>query len=163
MIITAKSVITVAGLSAIAIRLTRSGWLSKFLSRRGVKKEGPGLFLTANEAMSPRAARYQAQISGRSPGEVYILDGVKFDGFTDGTLLDAKGPGYANFVRDGEFRGWFEGATDLVEQAERQTRVAGNLPITWHVAEDLAVPAIRRLLESNGFGAIKVVHTPPIP
>jgi hypothetical protein len=53
-------------------------------------KSHPGEYLVADEAMSPRAARYQSQISGRPPGEIYIVDGVKFDGFRDGVLLDAK-------------------------------------------------------------------------
>ena len=160
-IITATSVLAVAGLSAIAIRFTRSGGLTKFLARRGVKREGPGVFVNVNEAMSPRAAAYQAQITGRNIGDVYLVDGVKFDGYKGGTLVDAKGPGYAKFVKDGGFRSWFSGASDLVDQAERQLSVAGQLPVTWHVAEAPAALAIRRLLESNGLGAIRVVHTPP--
>jgi hypothetical protein len=53
--------------------------------------------------MSRRAARYQQQISGRPVDEAYWVGGthskaggVKFDGFQDGVLLEAKGPGYAN-------------------------------------------------------------------
>jgi hypothetical protein len=160
-VITANSIVTVVGLSALALRLTRSGFLARILARRGLPKEGPGLWATVNESMSPRAAKYQAQISGR-PGEGYIVNGVKFDGFKNGELLDAKGLGYANFVGpDGKFKPFFTGAEKLVEQAERQLGVAGNSPITWHIAEEEAVQPIRRLLEQNGFGTIRLVHTPP--
>ena len=161
-VITAKSVVTVAGLSALALRLTRSGFLARFLARRGIPKEGPGVWARANEYMSPRAAAYQTQITGRAAGEVYVLDGIKFDGFKEGLLLDAKGPGYAKFVKNGTFRDWFDGAEDLVEQAANQTRAAAGAPITWHVAEEAAVPAIQNLLQRNGFGSIRVVHTPPV-
>jgi len=53
--------------------------------------------------MSQRAARYQEQICGQPVSEAYWVGGVgkssggvKFDGFKDGILLEAKGPGYAN-------------------------------------------------------------------
>jgi hypothetical protein len=95
-------------------------------------------------------------------GEVYIVNGVKFDGLVEGVLVDAKGPGYASFVKDGRFRSWFDGADDLVDQAERQLRVAEGAPITWHVAEEEVVPAIRALLTESGYGSINVIHTPPI-
>ena len=56
--------------------------------------------------MSPRAAAYQARISGRA-GEAFILNGVEFDGIADGILLETKGPGYAGFVKNGSFKPWF--------------------------------------------------------
>jgi len=42
--------------------------------------------------MSARAAAYQEQITGQAIGSVYRVNGVKFDGFADGVLQDAKGP-----------------------------------------------------------------------
>jgi hypothetical protein len=122
-----------------------------------------GRFVRASEAMSPRAARYQSQVTGRPPGEIFLVDGVKFDGFRDGVLFDAKGPGYASFVKDGRFRRWFAGAGELVDQAGRQVRVAGGVPIVWHVAEPQAARAIRRLLAANGLSGIRVVHTAAKP
>ncbi len=122
---------------------------------------GPGRWARATESMSARAARYQAQISGRAAGEVYLVNGVKFDAFRDGVLLDAKGPGYGNFVRNGEFYDWFRGARSMREQAARQVAAAGSTPITWHVAEAKAVDPIRQALIDGGFGSrITVVHTP---
>jgi hypothetical protein len=38
---------------------------------------------------------------------VYRVNGVKFDGYANGVLQEAKGPGYAQFVRNGEFQPWF--------------------------------------------------------
>lgn len=123
--------------------------------------------------MSRRAARYQEQISGRPASEAYWVGGqsttaggVKFDGYRDGVLLEAKGPGYANKF-DGSLRPerWFElsGAESLIVQAQRQIRVANGVPIQWHVAEKKAADAIRNLLAGRGLRAIEVIHTPILP
>lgn len=134
---------------------------------------GPGQWGPAREAMSRRAARYQEQVTGRPASEAYWVGGVgkqsgglKFDGFRDGVLLEAKGPGYANkFNDDLTPKPWFapSGAKQLVEQARRQVEAAHGAPIRWHVAEKKAAEAIRELLEGAGFGRIEVVHTPPLP
>jgi filamentous hemagglutinin len=111
--------------------------------------------------MSARAAAYQTQITGQT-GQAYVVNGVKFDGFTDGVLLDAKGPGYATFVdSSGQFKPWFTGQQSLLNQADSQLTAAAGTPITWHVAEPSAATTIQNLLQSNGYGAIKVVNTLP--
>ncbi|RKH53716.1 hypothetical protein D7Y23_02875 [Corallococcus sp. AB050B] len=125
----------------------------------------PGQWGPAKESMSDRARRYQEQISGHSADEAYWVNGVKFDGFRDGVLLEAKGPGYANkFQESLAPKRWFRdtGAKALVEQAFRQTkRVQGlGIRIEWHVAEMRAADAIRKLLKNARFEEIKVVHTP---
>jgi filamentous hemagglutinin len=112
--------------------------------------------------MSERAAAYQTQITGRT-GESYVVNGVKFDGVGAKGLVDAKGPGYANFVKDGQFQPWFKGKQALLDQAERQIAAANGAPITWHVAEAEAATAIQNLLRSKGIQNITVVHTPPVP
>ncbi len=109
--------------------------------------------------MSARAAAYQRQITGRS-GSVYDVGGVKFDGFADGVLLEAKGPGYSSFVRNGEFKPWFQGADELTTQAQRQVAAAGGSPVRWSVAEADAVTAINRLFADQGISGIQVVHVP---
>ena len=80
---------------------------------------GPGSFSQVIESMSDRAAAFQTLVTGQATSVGYVVKGVKFDGFDDGAgiLLDAKGPGYATFVRNGEFQPWFRGADDLVAQA----------------------------------------------
>lgn len=91
---------------------------------------------------------------------VYVVDGVKFDGYRDGALLDAKGPGYAQFVTDasqGEFHPWWKGKSALIDEAQRQIGVAGTTPIEWDVAEPQAADAIKVLLQKHGLQAVKVL------
>ncbi|MHB8089290.1 MAG: Tox-REase-5 domain-containing protein, partial [Anaerolineaceae bacterium] len=118
-----------------------------------------GQWETASESMSARAASYQAQITGKF-GEIFRLNGVKFDGYNNGILMEAKGPGYANFIKNGQFRTWFQGARGLIEQARRQLIAAQGIPIEWHVAEKTAVDVISKLLEEAGYGTIKIIFTP---
>jgi hypothetical protein len=124
---------------------------------------GPGRWEPAREAMEPPARRYQAQIAEAPEGYVYKVQGVKFDGFTDGVLLEAKGPGYAQFLgQNVEQGGWFKGFRDMVEQAERQFGVANGTPVHWHFAERAVADFMRELLRNEGLGRIKVVHTPAL-
>jgi hypothetical protein len=122
--------------------------------------------------MSSRSARYQEQITGHPSSDAYWVGGkdlksggVRLDGFEEGVLLDAKGPGYANkFGADLAPKRWFEnsGAQQLIDQAERQLKVAKGVPIRWHVAEKKAADAIRKLLEGAAVQGIEVVHTPAL-
>jgi hypothetical protein len=118
-----------------------------------------GQWQNVNETMSARARAYQQQITGRY-GQAYIVEGVKFDGLAAGVLIDAKGPGYTNFAKNGKFRDWFTGAEDLVKQAKNQLRAANGVPIRWHIAESDAVNAIRKLFARERITGIEIVHTP---
>lgn len=51
--------------------------------------------------MSLRAALYQARVTGVAVDAAFLIRGVKFDGFTGGVLIEAKGPGYARFLENG--------------------------------------------------------------
>lgn len=122
---------------------------------------GIGTWTSVNESMPARAAAYQSQITGQS-GQAYVVNGVKFDGYANGALLEAKGPGYSAFVNgSGEFKPWFNGQQSLLNQAYNQLEAANGIPIVWHVAEPSAATAIRNLLQSNGFGNIRIVNTAP--
>jgi len=134
---------------------------------------GPGQWGPAEESMSARARAYQEQISGHSADEAYWVGGVgrksggvKFDGFKDGVLLEAKGPGYANKFLDGlDPKIWFKnsGARDLVKQARRQLEKAPpDILIRWHIAEEKTAEAIRFLFKNEGVVGIEVVYTPPL-
>ncbi|WP_108985580.1 Tox-REase-5 domain-containing protein [Candidatus Phycosocius bacilliformis] len=112
--------------------------------------------------MSARSLAYQTQITGRS-GEAFVANGVRFDGFEAGAFLEAKGPGYATFVKNGEFRSWFTGKDALVSQVQRQVAAANGTPIIWHVAEAKAADAMRALFATNKVKGITVVHTPVGP
>jgi Restriction endonuclease fold toxin 5 len=92
---------------------------------------------------------------------------MRFDGFKDGVLLEAKGPGYANkFFDNLEPRPWFKpsGAKALVAQAQRQFEAARRTgtPIRWHVAEEKTADAIRLLLKREKVTGIEVVYTPAL-
>ncbi|RKG80198.1 hypothetical protein D7W79_08520 [Corallococcus exercitus] len=134
---------------------------------------GPGQWGSANESLKPPARRYQEQITGHSADEAYWVGGVgpnsggvKFDGFKDGVLLEAKGPGYAKFFEGLEPKEWFRnsGAQGLIDQAQRQSdKVRGmGIPIEWHVSETHAANAIRKLLEDAEVKGIKIISTPAL-
>ncbi len=135
---------------------------------------GPGQWGPARESMSARARAYQEQITGRSADEAYWVGGmspkdggVRFDGFKDGVLLEAKGPGYANkFLDDLAPKRWFKntGAKELVRQALRQLDAARGtgVPIRWHIAEEKTAQAIRLLFKDERVVGIEVVYTPPL-
>jgi hypothetical protein len=116
-----------------------------------------GSYQNVAEFMSLRAMRFQEKISGGlKAGTSFVRGGVRFD-FVDTTrrvLVDAKGPGYANFVdKTGKFRDWFPG-TGLVDQARRQLRAAGGMPVEWVFAEREAMEATRDLLARKGITGI---------
>jgi len=121
---------------------------------------GPGRWASVRESMSPRAAQYQSQITGKPAGQAYVADGVKFDGYARGSLLEAKGPGYKEFVENGKFADWFAGKEALLEQAQRQVIAAGGAPVEWHVAEKEALPALKELLKGTAAEHMRIVHTP---
>ena len=133
---------------------------------------GPGQWGPAKESMKPRARRYQEQITGHTADDAYWVGGtstqaggVKFDGFNDGVLLEAKAPGYANkFLDNLKPKVWFEksGAKALLEQAARQLTAARGVSIRWHIAEEKTAEAIRKLFEANNIEGIEVVFTPPL-
>jgi RHS repeat-associated protein len=121
----------------------------------------PGVWYKVKEGMNPRAAAYQTKITGQPVDNGYVVKGVKFDGYKSGTLLDAKGPGYNNFVQDGKFNNtWFRGSNALVNQAERQISVAGGCPIEWHFAEKESLMAVEKLFADNSIEGIKLIYTP---
>jgi hypothetical protein len=127
--------------------------------------QGPGQWQPVRESMSRRAARFQEQVSGQPVDQSYVVRGTRFDGFKDGVLLEAKGPGYANKFTDKLApKKWFtRGASNMVDQALRQLKVANGTPIRWHVAEAKVAEAIRELFKQNKVRGIEVVHTPALP
>lgn len=101
-----------------------------------------------------------------SPEHAYWLGGYKFDGYKNGVLIEAKGPGYKRFInKDGSFKYWFEmsgGLDEFVLQARHQSTAAkdaGNLPVEWHVADIELVEPLRSLLLDNDIMNIRVIHT----
>ncbi len=133
-----------------------------------------GAWGPSRESRSPRAARYLEQLTGRPASEAYWLgevgtpEAVRFDGFKDGVLLEARGPGYASrFGDDLAPRKWFRdaGAKAILDEARRQAEAARarGVRVRWHVAEEKAAKALQRLLGAAGHEGIEVVHTPAAP
>ncbi|MFK0180199.1 ricin-type beta-trefoil lectin domain protein [Streptomyces xanthochromogenes] len=127
---------------------------------------GPGEWKAENESMKAADLAYQMRITGAPAGMVYRLTAdtpsgwVKFDGFRNGKLLDAKN-GYLGFIdpKTGKFRTWFKTAA---EEAQRQNKAfqRHGIPIVWHCSEADAVAAFKAMLKDEGITSITVVHTP---
>jgi hypothetical protein len=131
------------------------------MSAGGISSGGPGRWVSESTAgWSERAKRYQEQITGHRAGEAYELNGVRFDGFSDGVLLEAKGPGYSWAIRNGRFRDGFRGATEMLDEVRRQLVAARGITIKWHIAEADVADAIKRLFLEHGID-IDVIFTPP--
>jgi hypothetical protein len=132
---------------------------------------GPGKWVRANEHMELPARKYQSQVTGAPEGWVYRVfygagpdDFVDFDGFVNGVLREAKGPGYLDFfTKGGSPEKWFKGAQSMLKQGERQLNAANGLPIEWHFAEREVADAMRKAFNTNRLDEIKVVHTPVLP
>jgi hypothetical protein len=148
--------------------------LETSLSEPGRRPEpvgGPGRWAPSRELLSPRASRYQEHVSGHPASEAYWLgepgskDSTRFDGFEDGALMEARGPGLASrFNDDLTPKPWFAkwGAKALVEQARRQHQVAiaKGARVRWHVAEEKAARALRKLFDEAQLDEVEVLHTP---
>ena len=117
-----------------------------------------GRWVRVNESMSARAAAYQARF-GR-PGYAYVVNGVRFDGVRKGVLLEAKGPGYATFVKNERFQVWFRGIDEFLAQAKRQLAAASGTPVKWHFAEETAAKATQALFRERGITSIHITFTP---
>jgi hypothetical protein len=129
--------------------------------------KAPGEWKHRKFSGSERARRYQEQISGHSADEVYLIDGVEYDGFTSGVLKEAKAERYLEFFDEsGQPKTWYEksgGFDGLIDQASRQLRAARGIPVEWHVAERELVEILLDHFEQTGLKDIKVIYTPPVP
>lgn len=128
---------------------------------------GPGQWTKKLERMSDEARRYQSRITSAPEGWVYRVrtgpgpkDYVDFDGFQNGVLLEVKGPGYKALLEKMQGKPWFEGAEEMLDQAKRQLKAAGNTPIQWHFAEREVADLMRKLFEENNLDSIKVIPSP---
>lgn len=132
---------------------------------------GPGRWGPSRRLVSPRAARYQEHVSGHPASEAWWLgepgrkERTRFDGAHEGVLLETRGPGLASRFTDGLTpEPWFArwGAKALVEGARRQQQAARatGARVRWHVAEEKAARALRKLFDEAGLSDVEVVHTP---
>lgn len=118
-----------------------------------------GSWQDVNESMSKASRDYQAAITGHT-GQAWVQNGVKFDGYSNGILIETKAK-YSQFVdSSGTFRSWFKGADGFVDQARRQLAAANGAPITWYFKEKAARDATEILFRQNGITGIKLVYSP---
>nr|MCR5527927.1 hypothetical protein [Saccharofermentans sp.] len=123
-------------------------------------REAPNGWVDVNESMSEESREYQAQITGHD-GQVWYQNGVKFDGMTDGTLIEVKGDySFAVDPNTGEFRDWFTGANSMVDQANRQIAASDGMPICWYFSDESTMNATQALFEENGISGIQFAYVP---
>lgn len=120
-----------------------------------------GTWEKTNEAMSDTSRNYQKFVTGAEDGMVYKVNGVKFDGFKDGVLIEAKG-NYSNFVNKGtgEFQSWFNGKESLISQATRQLNAANGAKIQWFFNDEISMNAVKDLLKSKNIKGIEFILKP---
>jgi len=76
-----------------------------------------------------------------------------------GSLIEAKGIGYADELRKGGFL-WSRVLDQMFDQADRQTAAAKGRPIEWHFAEREVADYMRPIFAKR-YPGISVVYTPP--
>ncbi|HTB15615.1 MAG TPA: DUF4157 domain-containing protein [Bryobacteraceae bacterium] len=109
--------------------------------------------------MSAEDLAYEFHACKKSAPMSYVVENVRFDGFDEGALLDAKnyklgGRQYKLLERNDYFTG-----QRLLTDAQRQLRAAGNTPVEWRVANEVAANKIRQLFSVNSVN-IRVVFYP---
>jgi restriction endonuclease fold toxin 5 of polymorphic toxin system len=119
-----------------------------------------------------RGTDYQAQISGLPPGFDFKLKDplsgklVSFDACweeKDGTMGEAKGPGYEKqMVGPDDWQDWYTGDDQIRKQMASQSRAAAaaGKRVEWHFAE----PGPARYVNDNRdtLPNIDVFYTPPV-
>ena len=121
---------------------------------------GPGQWVNVDESMSDRAREYQRQITGRT-GEAYVVNGVRFDGWShdERVLIEAKSYFEQFLNSDGSWL--FPAVPDgFIEQAQRQLAVAGGIPIRWYFAEERVADKVRELFDDQDIN-IEVIPKSP--
>ncbi len=109
---------------------------------KGVAKEGieiGGEFIQRNfqnlEKIKNAAwYKYQEQINGISGSFEFLLGNVRFDGYKDGVLLEAKGFYQQIFKKYGE-RVQTKIFDNMTKQLKKQVDAADGLKLEWHFAE----------------------------
>lgn len=120
-----------------------------------------GAWIETTESMSAAAAKYQTSITGQAANKSFLLKGVKFDGFANGVLQDAKS-GMGNFVdkATGNFKPWFTGGKKMLEQAERQIGAANGTKIQWFFENKAVMEATQKLFKKEGIKGIELIYKP---
>jgi Restriction endonuclease fold toxin 5 len=128
--------------------------------------QGPGSWQPVQESMSDRASAYQEYITHHPVTEGYKLPGydVKFDGYDGRYLIEVKSY-YAQFIENGQWKPFFNGAGSMIQQALAQVRAADafGLRLQWYFAEQSTANLVREMFSEIPAlnGAIEFVVIPP--
>lgn len=122
---------------------------------------GPGAWTDKGKNNgSARSQVYEEEMTGVPIENSYYVDGVEFDGYEDGVLIDAKGPGYAHLIG----HDWNTVEDELIDTANRQARAAARTrtPIEWRIAEPELAAHLHKLQERGRFSpSIRIIQVPP--
>lgn len=131
-------------------------------------ERGPGRWEPTPQAgrnMSPAAEAYEMSSCGTPKGMGYYVDGVQFEGFKGGRLLDAK-----HWLRDGRQAalmrssggGMVKISESIMERAARQLAVAGRhgVGVEWRVADREVAEMLARFMRVNKLD-VRVIHIAP--
>jgi hypothetical protein len=77
----------------------------------------------------------------------------------DGTMIEAKGPGYGSMLRAEYFRVKF--TKEWIKQASREVDASGGRPLEWYFTDREAAEFARKLFDSDkNLQRIQVFHVP---
>jgi len=116
---------------------------------------------------SERTTAYQSQISKLPVGLEVKWRGVRFDGCREEgdtiVMLEAKGPGFAQHMDGAEdWKGYYTGLGDTLQQMRNQSEAAGAHRVEWHVAEAPFAEYLRQYALAQGYANIVMIHTPAV-
>lgn len=125
---------------------------------------------------SPRSIAYQKQISALNNPQRPLPEGwgvrllnpttgkaVVYDDCreSDGTMIEAKGPGFADMLRSDRIRESF--TRRFLGQATRQVRASGGREVEWYFAEQRTADFARKLFnESDELARVKIKVIPAV-
>ncbi len=131
-----------------------------------------------DESKIDRAARYQAYVSSivnpQNPLPIGLAvelpsplgdDPISFDECrqSDGTMIEAKGPGYLDMLLSPYKFPWTNVENEMVWQARRQLMAAGGRAVEWYFAEDVVAEYMRHVFRAEGLSSIIIKVVPPPP
>jgi len=94
--------------------------------------------------------KYQGQINGISGSYEYAIGEVRFDGYKDGVLLEAKGF-YQQLFKSGKVsKGQIYG--EMQKQLQRQVDAANGKKLEWHFAEQATMEQFQEVLKNSETG-----------
>ncbi len=128
--------------------------------------DGPGQFVTKDWTDMDRKTNawwnYQGKINGISGGVEYLYNDVRFDGYKDGILLEAKGFHQFLFTNGITTRDIVYGK--MFDQLDKEIKAAGGIPLQWHFTEERTMNEFKEYVkkeEPKLLENVEFINTPP--